>query len=60
MNSEKRNFDKEAVNWDENPVRVKMAEDITNAISQHIILTRDMDIMDFGCGTGLLPLVWRP
>jgi 2-polyprenyl-3-methyl-5-hydroxy-6-metoxy-1,4-benzoquinol methylase len=60
MNSEKRNFDKEAVNWDENPVRVKMAEDVKSAISQHITLTQDMDIMDFGCGTGLIALHLAP
>lgn len=56
MNLEKRDFDKEAAKWDENPVRVKMADDIVSALSQMITLTPDMDVMDFGCGTGLIAL----
>jgi 2-polyprenyl-3-methyl-5-hydroxy-6-metoxy-1,4-benzoquinol methylase len=54
MNSEKRDFDKEAATWDENPVRVKLVKDVASAISKQVILTQEMDVMDFGCGTGLL------
>jgi ubiquinone/menaquinone biosynthesis C-methylase UbiE len=60
MNTEKRDFDKEAASWDENPVRVKLANDITHAISEQIVLTPEMYIMDFGCGTGLLALKLQP
>ena len=60
MNTEKRDFDKEAASWDENPVRVKLANDIIHAISEQIVLTPEMDIMDFGCGTGLLALKLQP
>jgi len=56
MNTEKRDFDKEAASWDEHPGRVKLAKDIAHAISKQIVLTPKMDIMDFGCGTGLLTL----
>ena len=59
-NDEKRDFDKEAASWDENPVRARMAEEIVRAISEKIALTPEMDIMDFGCGTGLLALRLQP
>ncbi len=60
MNTEKRDFDKEAASWDENPARVKLAHDVANAISKQIALTPDMDVMDFGCGTGLLTVELQP
>lgn len=60
MNSEKRDFDKEAASWDEAPGRVKMANDIADAISKEVMLTSDMDVLDFGCGTGLVSLRLQP
>jgi len=60
MNIEKRDFDKEAASWDENPTRIKLAGDVANAISENIALTSDMDVLDFGCGTGLLTLNLQP
>jgi 2-polyprenyl-3-methyl-5-hydroxy-6-metoxy-1,4-benzoquinol methylase len=60
MNSEKRNFDKEAATWDENPVRVKLVKDVASAISKQVFLTHEMDVMDFGCGTGLLTFQIEP
>lgn len=60
MNTEKRDFDKEASLWDENPGRVRLAKDIADAISRQITLTPDMDVMDFGCGTGLVTLQLQP
>jgi ubiquinone/menaquinone biosynthesis C-methylase UbiE len=60
MNTEKRNFDKEAASWDENPTRVKLANDVANAIGENIALTSDTDVLDFGCGTGLLTLNLQP
>jgi len=60
MNIEKRNFDKEAASWDENPTRIKLAGDVANTISENIALTSDMDVLDFGCGTGLLTLNLQP
>ncbi|MCX5814052.1 MAG: class I SAM-dependent methyltransferase [Proteobacteria bacterium] len=60
MNIAKRDFDKEAASWDENPARVKLTKDIANAISKQIVLTPDMDVMDFGCGTGLLTIQLQP
>ncbi len=55
MNSNKRDFDKEAATW-ETPPRVKLASDVAGAILRQLQLSRDMDVLDFGCGTGLVTL----
>jgi ubiquinone/menaquinone biosynthesis C-methylase UbiE len=60
MNEEKRDFDAVAASWDENPGRVKVATDIAQAITREIALGPDMDVMDFGCGTGLVALALQP
>ena len=60
MNIGRRDFDKEAVTWDEIPARVKLANDIAAAILEEILLTSNMDVLDFGCGTGLLTLQLQP
>jgi ubiquinone/menaquinone biosynthesis C-methylase UbiE len=60
MNNEKKNFDQEAATWDEEPRRVKLVQDIAASISHAIELSPDMDVMDFGCGTGLLTLRLQP
>ncbi len=60
MTSEKRNFDNAAATWDENPGRVKINRDIGDAILRQKILTPDMDVLDFGCGTGLLTVRLQP
>jgi len=53
-------FDAEAASWDSNPGRVKVANDIAEAISDERILTPNMDILEFGCGTGLLTVLLSP
>jgi 2-polyprenyl-3-methyl-5-hydroxy-6-metoxy-1,4-benzoquinol methylase len=60
LDTGKRDFSKEAAVWDDNPVRVKLSNDIAGAIKQQIHLTPEMDIMDYGCGTGVLSLQLRP
>jgi|WetSurMetagenome_2_1015567.scaffolds.fasta_scaffold51029_1 2-polyprenyl-3-methyl-5-hydroxy-6-metoxy-1,4-benzoquinol methylase len=60
MNTEKRDFDKEAASWDENPTRVKLADDIAQSILKLGILTPKMNVLDFGCGTGLLSVSLHP
>jgi 2-polyprenyl-3-methyl-5-hydroxy-6-metoxy-1,4-benzoquinol methylase len=60
MNTEKRDFDKEAWAWDEKSYRVRLANDIADAIKKEVELKPDMDVMDFGCGTGLLTLHLQP
>ena len=60
MSAEKRDFDKDAAGWDENPVRTKLAHDIADTLTRQIAVDSRMDILDFGCGTGLLSLAWAP
>jgi ubiquinone/menaquinone biosynthesis C-methylase UbiE len=60
MSVERRDFDKEAAAWDEAPARVRLANDIAAALSEEIGLASDMDVLDFGCGTGLLTLQLQP
>jgi len=60
VKGEKRNFDTVAASWDTNPVRVKLAHDVVRAIRETIPLRPDMDVLDFGCGTGLLSLGLLP
>ena len=56
----RKDFDKEAVDWDSNPGRVKLANDVGTAMIKVIKLTKSMEVIDFGCGTGLLTLKLHP
>lgn len=60
INTKKRNFDQEATNWDQVPGRVKVVQDIARSMIREITLTPNMDVLDFGCGTGLLTFALRP
>lgn len=60
MDNGKRNFDQDAARWDLNPGRVKAAEEISRAILREIPSTPDLDVLDFGCGTGLITLALQP
>jgi len=55
-----RDFDKEAAGWDSNPMRVKLAGDIATALAHRVHLKPDMEVLDFGCGSGLLTLFLAP
>lgn len=57
---EKKDFDKEALAWDANPGRVKLANDIADTIIRELKPDRDMEALDFGCGTGLVTLRLQP
>jgi ubiquinone/menaquinone biosynthesis C-methylase UbiE len=60
MAGEKRDFNKAAATWDENPGRVRMAQDVAQAILGTIRPGPAMDVLELGCGTGLLTLALRP
>jgi len=47
-------FDTRAQNWDSGDIRVNGAKKIAQAIEQKITLSPEMEIIDFGVGTGLL------
>ncbi len=60
MSSEKRDFNTGAASWDSRPTRVKLANDVADAIIERVAITSDMDVLDFGCGTGLLTFRLQP
>ena len=47
-------FDSKARQWDENPLFRERGLQIAEAIRKAVPLQRDMDALDYGCGTGLL------
>ncbi len=47
-------FDTRAQNWDSGDIRVNGAKKIAQAIEKKIMLTPEMEVIDFGVGTGLL------
>jgi ubiquinone/menaquinone biosynthesis C-methylase UbiE len=61
MNSTRTNhFDKAAASWDTEPRRVALAKAVGEAILRQALPTRGMDVLDYGCGTGLLGLFLLP
>lgn len=60
MGGKKWNFDEKAASWDKNPGRVKLADEIAEAIFEEELIAADMDVLEFGCGTGLLTLRLQP
>ncbi|HMK59967.1 MAG TPA: class I SAM-dependent methyltransferase [Dissulfurispiraceae bacterium] len=57
---ERRDFNKEAGKWDQNAGRVKLANDVADAILKLVSPDKNMDVLDFGCGTGLVALRLQP
>jgi 2-polyprenyl-3-methyl-5-hydroxy-6-metoxy-1,4-benzoquinol methylase len=57
---ERKDFNKEAAQWDSNPGRVKLANEVADAIIREAAPARGMDALDFGCGTGLVTLRLQP
>ena len=55
-----KNFDAEALKWDEEPRRVKLAGEIVTAIMANVPFSKEWDALDFGCGTGLTTLQLAP
>jgi ubiquinone/menaquinone biosynthesis C-methylase UbiE len=56
----KKDFDHAAITWDEKPGRIKLAADVANAVLKSVEVHADMDVLDYGCGTGLLALSLQP
>ena len=57
---ERKDFDKEAAQWDANPGRVKLAQDVADVMVREVLPAKDQDALDFGCGTGLVTLKLQP
>ncbi len=49
-------FNKAASKWDENPQRLKMAKQIVERMAQEVAFDASANILDYGCGTGLVSL----
>ncbi len=47
-------FDKAAATWDEKPKRRELAAAIVTAMQEVLPLSREMEALEIGCGTGLL------
>lgn len=56
----KRDFDAAAANWDEEPRRVMLAQDVVTAICRELPLAAEMEALDYGCGSGLVTLGLHP
>ncbi|MHB8839085.1 MAG: class I SAM-dependent DNA methyltransferase [Gemmatimonadaceae bacterium] len=53
-------FDEKATTWDDDPIRVSRAVEVASQIREVIAPTRDMHLLDFGSGTGLLGFALLP
>jgi len=48
------NFDERAREWDSDPNKVKRAHAVADAIRKAVPLSRNMNVLEYGCGTGLV------
>lgn len=55
-NGTRRDFDKAAAGWDDNPRRRQLAAAVSAAISADVPLQPGMQALEYGCGTGLCGL----
>ena len=53
-------FDQAAATWDAEERRILLARGVTEAIASRCALPADLDVLDFGCGTGLVSLGLKP
>jgi tRNA (cmo5U34)-methyltransferase len=53
-------FDEAAATWDEEPRRVELARAVAGEVTRRVRPSPDVDVLDFGCGTGLLTLALQP
>ncbi len=53
-------FDKEANEWDMDPIRIGCARAVAAAIRRSVPLTPDMRALEYGCGTGLVSFGLQP
>ena len=49
-------FDQAAPTWDLTDRRVQLAHAVAEAISSRVFFSKEQNILDFGCGTGLVTL----
>lgn len=49
-----KRFDDAAADWEEKPQRVALARKVAEAIQQAIPLAKTMQVLEYGCGTGMV------
>ena len=60
LNNIRKNFDNEAINWDTDNAKVLMAKAISGPMINSNRININQDVLDFGCGTGLVTLEILP
>lgn len=60
QNAQRKDFDKEAIRWDADNTRVRLADAVARAMLDTGMISREAEALDFGCGTGLLTLALQP
>ena len=58
--SDTKRFDQAAATWDSVDRRVMLAHAVVEAISSRVPLTKELAVLDFGCGTGLVTMELAP
>ena len=53
-------FDQAAATWDDNPARIALMKAVGEAILREAQPTREMNVLDYGCGSGLVGLFLLP
>ncbi|HOW73447.1 MAG TPA: methyltransferase domain-containing protein [Phycisphaerae bacterium] len=53
-------FDTAAATWDAEPRRIALMRAVGQTILREVGPTKDMDVLDYGCGTGLIGLFLLP
>ena len=53
-------FDQSAAEWDNEPQRIKLMKAVGEAILRQVKPTHEMNVLDYGCGTGLVGLFLLP
>ncbi len=53
-------FDQAAATWDDDPSRIALMKAIGEGILREVQPTKSMDVLDYGCGTGLVGLYLLP
>lgn len=56
----KTNFDERAANWDERPQQVTMARGVSDTMIHELKPSSGMNVMDYGCGSGLITMNLQP
>ena len=53
-------FDQAAPTWDLTERRVQLAHAVASAVASRVLLTKQLKVLDYGCGTGLVTLQLGP